>query len=293
MAGPRQILDRRASIAKTRKITRTMELVSAAKLKKAEAEADAFQPYARVLQDIVTHLQWAATGANPEHALMHTRNVQRVALVVCASERGLCGSYNVNIVRAAIERKRYHEAQGRSVDFSCFGRKGAGSLRFLGEEIAAEYAGFIEQPDFDRTRDITNLLMERYVAEDVDLVEVVHARFINLATLRPRHFQLLPCGADLGRPAPPRQLLPSEYFFHPEPRELLSKLVPRTVRVEFYSGLLQAAAGEQAARRLAMKTATESADEIIGELTRQYNGVRQSKITQEIAEIVGAVEAMS
>ncbi len=278
-----------------RTITRTMESSAATKLRQAQADAEAFQPYATILGDIVAHLRWAATDMTSDaHILLRPRSqIDRVLLVVCASERGLCGSYNSDIVRAAIDRARVHEQQGRAVEFCCFGRRGAASLRFAGRTVSAEYEGFIEHPDFERTRAISNLIMERFIAAEIDLVEVVHTRFIDLHRLEPTHFILLPCGEVLKKEVGPhRQLHPATYLFDPSPADLIARLVPRSVRIALYNGLLLAAAGEQEARRMAMRRATEATDRFLDDAIHDYHHARQAGVTQAISEIVGAVEAL-
>jgi F-type H+-transporting ATPase subunit gamma len=300
MANPRLLLKRRTSVIGTRKITRTMELVASAKLKKAQDAAGDAQPYAEGLSRLVQRLVTAGGAYDlPTHPLMQQRTPQRILLLVASSDRGLCGTFNINLVRAAIDRIHQHQTQERTVTVYSLGRKGASTLRFLGHPVDQEWRDLLETPQFPRIQEVIDPILHRFEDEQFDRVEVVYNRFISIANLEPKVMTLLPSGLAEERPRARRRRRSAlelrssgGFLYHPAPEHLLAALVPQTVRTAFFSCLLQTAAGAHAARRVAMKNATDAAGEIIDHLSRAYNRARQGKITQEIAEIVGAVEAM-
>jgi len=296
MANLRDIRKRRRGASNTRKITRTMELVSSAKLKKAQDAANASYPFARTLY----HLMMALTGSISEvdkHPLMKERPVKTVTIYLMASDRGLCGSFNGNLVSKALERARFHRAAGRQVRFIALGKKGATTLVFFGEEVAATHVKIVGTANYAACERIAAEAIDDFMSGKSDLAEVVFARFLSAGRQEVRAQTLLPAGsvdeneslsgsrAAVG-PKP-------DYIFNEEPEVLFAALVPRAVRAEFYAFSLQTTAAEHAARRLAMKNASDAAGDMVRSLTLVYNRGRQGKITQEIAEITGAVEAMA
>jgi F-type H+-transporting ATPase subunit gamma len=301
MANLRDIRKRRRGASNTRKITRTMELVSSAKLKKAQDAANASYPFARTLH----HLMTALTGAMSEidkHPLMKERPVKKVSIYLMASDRGLCGSFNANLVAKALERAKHHRAQGREVQFIALGKKGASTLVFFGEQVAATHTKIVGTANYEACEKIAAEAIRAFLAGETDLVEVVFARFLSAGKQEQRVTTLLPSGGD-GEDGPgamsgarPGVAVPGtkpDYIFNEEPELLFALLVPRAVRAQFYAFSLQTTAAEHAARRLAMKNASDAAGDMVRSLTLVYNRGRQGKITQEIAEITGAVEAMA
>jgi F-type H+-transporting ATPase subunit gamma len=301
MPNLRDIRKRRRGAANTRKITRTMELVSSAKLKKAQDAANASYPFARTLH----HLMGALTGAMSEvdkHPLMKERPIKRVSIYLMASDRGLCGSFNSNLVAKALDRAKYHRAQGREVQFIALGKKGASTLVFFGETVAVTHTKIVGSANYDACEKIAAEAIRAFLAGETDLVEVVFARFLSAGRQEQRVMSLLPAGGDedessglsgahaaVGVKPGPKP----DYIFNEEPEMLFALLVPRAVRAQFYAFSLQTTAAEHAARRLAMKNASDAAADMVRGLTLVYNRGRQGKITQEIAEITGAVEAMA
>jgi F-type H+-transporting ATPase subunit gamma len=292
MANLRDIRKRRKGAANTRKITRTMELVSSAKLKKAQDAANASYPFARTVYQLL-HALSDAISSGDRHPLMKERPVKRVAIYLMASDRGLCGSFNANLVAKAIERAKHHRALGREVRFIALGKKGAGNLVFMGEAVHATHTGIVGNAQcFDAVEKLAEESISGFLAGDVDLVEVVFARFISAGKQEQRAVTILPAGGGDGHAEAAKGPKP-DYIFNEEPEVLFSVLVPRAVKAEFYAYALQTTAAEHAARRVAMKNASDAAADMVKSLNLVYNRGRQGKITQEIAEITGAVEAMA
>jgi F-type H+-transporting ATPase subunit gamma len=295
MANARELVKRRKSVSNTRKITRTMELVASSKARKAQEAAEAARPYAEELRALVSRL--AAVGGSEAagaHPLMARRELRRVVLLVATSDRGLCGSFNANIVRCAVEAARKLRAAGAEVRIVCLGKKGGSALRFLGFEPAAVHSKLMDKPRYDAARKILEPIITEFLAGDIDAIHVAYPRFVSASRHEPRVDVVVPVmpptGAEDSKPADGVYDL---FEYHPDPASLLEAVVPQTVYTGFFSVLLQTAAGEHNARRMAMKNATDAAKDLQKFLTRSYNRARQGKITQEIAEIVGAVEAMS
>lgn len=291
MANLRDLNKRRRSASSTRKITRTMELVASAKLKKAQDAAVAAKPFAEGLAEMVATIS-ANAGSDASHPLMTRRPVKRVLVLLAAADRGLAGAFNVNLANAALARRAEHAAAGRQVDLIALGKKGGSTLAFAGHAPIKVHTGLVGNARWDKVAPIADQVIAGFLAGTYDLVEVVYARFVSAAKQVPDHLALLPAGgtAPAGPAAKGARAL---YEFLPSSEELLAELIPRTVKTSLFSALLQTSAAEHAARRVAMKNATDAARDMIQFFSRAYNRGRQSKITQEIAEIVGAVEAMA
>lgn len=292
MANLRDLQKRRRSATSTRKITRTMELVASAKLKKAQDAAAASKPFAEGLSALVATIS-AVAGADARHPLMAPRPVKKVLVLLAASDRGLCGAFNVNLASVALERRAEHIKAGREVVFVALGKKGGATLAFSGHAPARSHTGLVGTTRYDKVLPVAEQAMADFLAGTYDQVEVVYARFVSAAKQVPSSLVLLPAGGEAKAPDAAKGGAKALYEFLPSSEELLADLIPRTVRTALYSCLLQTSAAEHAARRLAMKNATDAAGDMIQHFTRAYNRGRQTKITQEIAEIVGAVEAMA
>jgi len=291
MANLRHLRKRRRGASNTRKITRTMELVASAKLRKAQDAAAASRPYAEGLRELVAQIS-AATGGGASHPLMRARDVKRVLILVATSDRGLAGAFNANLVAKAIERGRSHQAAGATVEYVALGKKAISTLIFFGITPSSSFTGVVGATQYAHADKVARPQIERFLAGSVDLVEVVYARFISAARQVPEHYVMLPVGGEQAAPSK-TAVKRVDYLFIPEPEELLAAIIPLTVTTALYSALLQTTAAEHAARRVAMKNATDAAADMVKALTGAYNRGRQGKITQEIAEIIGAVEAMA
>jgi F-type H+-transporting ATPase subunit gamma len=297
MANLRDIRRRRKSVTNTKKITRTMELVASAKLKKAQDAALAARPYSEGLREIIRDLS-RASGGVVEHPLMEARAVKTVEIWIATSDRGLCGAFNANLVTYAMKRADEHRAQGRTVTFIALGKKAASTLNFLGSPAKEVNQGIMAAPRYDHAKRLAEAGMDRFLNKDADLVEVVYAKFITASRQSPDVLALLPLGGESESEKSQAQAgvkpeAANDFIFHPNASELLAAIIPQTVKTMLHSFLLQTSAGEHAARRIAMKNATDAASDMGKALATAYNRGRQGKITQEISEIVGAVEAMA
>lgn len=292
MANLRDLRKRRKGAANTKKITRTMELVSSAKLKKAQDAAAASRPYAEGLSQLVAELSAASGGVS--HPLMAKRTVKTVRILLACSDRGLAGAFNANLVAMALKRAAEHRAKGRTVEFVALSKKAASTLRFNGITPISAYSGIIGATKYAQAEPHADEAIDRFLGKKVDLIEVVYARFISAARQVPDTLVLLPAGGDDIKPSATAVSGPRpQYEFIPDAEDLLSALVPQVVKTALFSALLQTSAAEHAARRIAMKNASDAASDMVKILGGAYNRGRQSKITQEIAEITGAVEAMA
>jgi F-type H+-transporting ATPase subunit gamma len=301
MANARELRRRRISAQTTRKMTRTMELVAAARLKQMQLVAERFRPYAEGLHRLVHRLAQSvllkaeAMGATESlPPLLSPRIPWRCVVLVVTSHRGLCGAFNANLVRRGITVIEEHLLMGRDVEVVSIGRKGAGLLRAQGITPDREYRDVMRAPTQADADAIIADYSGRLIDGSLDSVDVVYARIEGLTLARPANLRLMPAGGFSRR-----QLLRQaaedsrEYLHHPAADRLLSRLAPRVVRSDLYSCLLQTAVAANGARRVAMKNATAAADDLIKLLTRQCNRARQSRITAEIAEIVGTAGAMA
>lgn len=289
------ILRRRRAVEATRKITRAMKLVAAAKLRRAQERALAARPYARELARMLQHL--VAAGAGAQNPLLTRRESPspQVAYVVITADRGLAGSYNVNVLRAAQAALR---GEVRPVRLVAVGRKGRDFFVKRGLKPIREWVGIGEEARWVLAQEMVSELIDLYLKGEVDEVRIIYTEFINAVQQRPREIVLLPVtppGAEPAGatgPAAAHGQATVEYIYEPDAEYVLGKLVPRYVETVFFQTLLEAKASEHGARMTAMGNATDNATELIARLTLQYNRARQAAITKEIAEIVGGAEAL-
>ncbi|MBX3461186.1 MAG: ATP synthase F1 subunit gamma [Planctomycetes bacterium] len=283
---PKEIRKRIKSVTSTKKITKTMELVATSKMKRAQDRVQAAGPYAAKLQEIISAI---AGGGSVDHPLLQSRTeVKNVALVVLTANRGLCGGFNANLIKMAkIEHKNQSE-RGRGVRLHCVGKKGMATLRFQGYEITRAIVDMGDKPGFADARRVTDPLVEAFLKGEIDEVLVVYPHWQSVGSQPPTVKKLLPIeppkGGKSGRVL--------DFIFSPDAKEILNDLLPRYVTQSMYTMLVMSHAGEQVARRTAMKSATDNAQEMITYLTRTLNRARQAQITQEIAEIVGGAAAL-
>jgi F-type H+-transporting ATPase subunit gamma len=289
MAKGRQLKRRIRSINNTRKITRTMELVATSKLKRAMDRVAATRPYAAALAEVISDL-WTAELANEYALLKHPVPIDKggptvVALLLITSNRGLAGAFNANLIKEARRRITELDSEGYTVALHCVGKKGAGYFKYLGRALAGDRSDIGDVPEIAHAASLVDHLIENYAAGQVAAVEVVQARFESALSTPPALVRLLPV-------APPQRSGPRpDYILRPDARTILETLLPLYIRNVIYRALAETAAAEHAARRTAMKNATDNAGEILRLLDRRYNRMRQAQITQEIAEIVGGAAA--
>src|SRR5215470_4208757 len=303
MAGQVRALRRRIRTTRsTRKITKAMELVATSRIAKAQERVNASLPYARAITGVLTAL---ASNANIDNPLLKPRErVHRAGVLLITSDRGLCGGYNVNAIRTCEQLIQRLREDGKQVALYVIGRKGIAYYRFRNRAITESWSGFSEQPSFTDARAVGETLIAAFKAgaDDesdhpgadgvlgVDELHIVNTQFRSLMSQTPQARFLAPMEVEEREEEP--GLLP-EYEFEPEAEELLAALLPKYINTRIYAALLDAAASESAARRRAMKSATDNADDMIRRLTREMNSARQAAITQEISEIVGGANALA
>jgi len=291
MPNLRDIKQRIVSVHSTRQITRTMEMVATAKIKKAQEKIEAARPYAfammEVLGNVARYVQGVSHPLLEEHA---ERN--RVVIVSITSDRGMCGAFNSNILRLTEDMLRAETAAGVGTDIIAVGKKAVGYLRYRGVEPIAAYRDISDKPKFADARSIASSIIGRYEAGEIDAAYIIFNRFKNVAEQKAETYQLLPIERRIMDAEEEADGLRAEYLFEPTAAEVLEHLLPTYVETLVYRALMESAASEQGARRTAMKSATDNASEMITTLTRSYNRARQAAITTEIAEIVGGAAAL-
>ena len=304
MATQKEVKNRIASVKNIHKITRAMEMVAAARLRRAEQRIDAMRPYAQAIRKMTQQVSDASSTV-PRIALLEEReNLRNVGIVLITGDRGLAGAFNTNIIREGLRLKREFEGDGADVSFAVVGRRGNSSLTFRGEEIANAYVGFTDRPAFTDAREISRDVTAAYVDEDLDRVELVYNRYVSPLTQYVRRQTLLPLqdaevfGEGIPEPEEPADPELAEahekayWDYEPEPELLLPMLFEEYVDLSVYRALLESAASELGARMTAMRSAAENAQEMIEDLTLEANRVRQAEITQEILEVVAGAEAL-
>jgi F-type H+-transporting ATPase subunit gamma len=296
LASLQDIRRRIQSVKNTRKITKALELVAGARLRRAQMRIEEMRPYADRMQELMVGTARAASSFR-NLALLQRRDVQRVAVLVVTGDRGLAGPFNGQVLRRAFELERKERAEGHEVLWNVVGRKGASTLRFRCYEIEAQWAGFVDKPAYADAQAIAHSVAELYTEQKVDRVVLVYNRFVSALVQRVTTTDLLPipehvleAGDDL---TPREEALRGDFIYEPEPEEILERLLPVYLETEIYRALLESAASFLAAQRTAMRNASKNAGELIDTYTLQMNRARQAQITQEILEIVAGADALA
>ena len=285
MAKGRELKGRIKSIEGTRKITRTMEMVSTSRLKRAQDRVVAARPYARALADVIADL-YSPALAEEFPLLRQPSSIARAAVLLIPSNRGLAGAFNANLIREARQLLARLRKDGTAADLHIGGRKGLGFFRYIGAPVASSRVDIGDRPRAEHAAELVDGLMGDFIAGRLDAVFVVYAKYNSPLSTPPTTDRILPV-------TPPERKGPArDYLLYPSAQAILTGLLPLYVRNTVYRALVETAAGEQGARRTAMKNATDNAGEILNVLRRTYNRARQAQITQEIAEIVGGAEAL-
>ncbi len=305
MATQKDVKNRINSVKNIRKITRAMEMVAAARLRRAEQRIAEMRPYAQSLRRVTQRVAEAAGQDGTRVKLLQQRDeVKRVGIILITGDRGLAGSFNTQIIRAGTLLQREIEDGGGAVSYFVVGRRGNSALSFRGESVVDSYTGFTDQPAFANARNVGNRLVASYVDEEIDRVELIYNRYVSPLTQYVRRHTLLPLqDAEVfgeGIPEPEQPADPelaeahqrSEWIYEPDPEEALTLLFEEYVNLSIYRALLESAASEHGARMTAMRSAAENAGDMIDSLTLEMNRVRQAEITQEILEVVGGAEAL-
>ena len=287
MAKGRELKGRIKSVENTRKITRTMEMVATSKMKRAQDRVVAARPYAKALSDVISSL-YSPDLAERFPLLRQPAEQRRVALVVLTSNRGLAGAFNANLIKEARARLLDLERAGAQVDVHVIGKKGIGYFKYVGRELATQRIDVTDRPTAANAAEIVDALMADYVAGTLDGVYVTYSKFNSVLSTPPTTDQVLPVTPPQAKEGGVQR----DYLLFPNAEAILTELLPSYVRNAVYRALVETVAGEQAARRTAMKNATDNAGDILNVLRRTYNRARQAQITQEIAEIVGGAAAL-
>ncbi len=287
MAAGKEIRTKIASVKNTQKITKAMEMVAASKMRKAQERMRMARPYADKIRNVIAHLG----AANPEYKhpyLIARAEVKRVGLVIIATDRGLCGGLNSNLYREVLGRMQAWDDAGVGIDLSIIGNKAVAYFRRLGANIIAQTTHIGDAPGLDTLIGAIKVMLDAYLAEDLDEVYLVSNQFVNSMTQRSTVEQLIPV-QSLGAEELKRHW---DYIYEPDAREVLDQLLRRYVESLIYQAVVENIACEQAARMVAMKSASDNAGTLIEELQLIYNKARQAAITQEISEIVGGAAAV-
>jgi F-type H+-transporting ATPase subunit gamma len=277
------------TVQSTQKITRAFELISASRLVRAQQRVDASRPYTNLITQALTSV--ANTEVTVSHALLESRaEIKAAGVLVVTSDRGLAGPYNANVLRTAAELMAKLQADGVEPRLYVTGRKGVAYYRFRRRELADSWAGVADRPDYDDAKQVADTMLQAFLDHEVDDLHIVFTDFVSAGTQRAVAQRIIPLVVEETTERPPEPI--PMYIYEPDAQGVLDALLPRYVEARVFTAMLEAAASEHAARRRAMKAATDNANELIEDLTREYNQARQAQITQEIMEIVGGAEAL-
>ena len=307
MANLKDIRGRIASVKNIRKITRAMEMISAARLRKAEQRIEALRPYADALRRMTARASQAADNIPNLPILQEKENVETVGILIVTGDRGLAGPFNSQILRAGNQRMRELRSDGKEVLWYAVGRRGVSSLEFRELEVGGSWTGFTDRPAFADARRVADGLVSAYVDDKVDRVEVFYNGYISPVNQEVRHETLLPLqqadviaddddedsdngqnGENEDEHIHDRAL----WIYEPDAEEILARLVPDYVEISIYRAMLESTASEHGARMSAMRSASDNAAELIDDLTLAANRQRQAEITQEIMEVVAGAEGL-
>ncbi|GAA3879938.1 F0F1 ATP synthase subunit gamma [Saccharothrix violaceirubra] len=291
----RELRTRIRSVNSTKKITKAYELIATSRLAKAQGRVEASRPYTEEITRVLTEL--ATASSNLDHPLLTERkNPKRAGVIVVTSDKGMCGGYNANVLKEAEQLIALLRSEGKEPVLYVVGRKGVGYYRFRQRTIAGEWTGFSQLPHYVNAVETGDTVVNAFVegtdngGQGVDELHVVYTEFHSMLTQTPVARRIAPM--DVEYDATPQKVR-SVYSFEPSAETLLGALLPKYVKTRLFSALLDAAASESAARRTAMKAATDNASELVRNLSRQANAARQAQITQEISEIVGGASALT
>jgi len=287
MPGTKEIRAKILSVKSTQKITKAMQMVATSKMRRAQDRMRLARPYAEKIRSVIGNL----THANPDYRhpfLQHRDDVKNVGVIVISSDRGLCGSLNINIFKTALLAMRDWQSKGAKVSMCLIGGKASAFFRRLPNPVLANTHGLGDQPRIKDLIGTVKVMLDAYRAGEIDRLLLVHSRFVNTMTQKPEALQLLPVvpieGAELQDHW--------DYIYEPGAAEILEGLLMRYIEAQVYRGAVENVASEMAARMVAMKAATDNAGKLIGELQLIYNKARQAAITKELAEIVGGAAAV-
>jgi F-type H+-transporting ATPase subunit gamma len=298
----KEVKQRIASVKNVQKITRAMEMVAAARLRRAEQRIEALRPYASAIRRMTRQASEAAQNVPNLPILKDREDASTVGIVIMTGDRGLAGAFNSQVMRAAIRAAVEHEREGRTVVWYASGRRGVSSLTFRGREARGQYTGHTDRPSYGNAREIADDVVAAYIDGDLDRVEVFYNGYVSPLTQEVKREVLLPLQqATVSEAEQMHEDTSGEHGdtghtalteYEPDPGDILGRLVPDYVEISVYRALLESTASEHGARMTAMRNASENASEIIDDLTLQLNRERQADITQEIMEVVAGAESL-
>ncbi|HET8557419.1 MAG TPA: F0F1 ATP synthase subunit gamma [Gaiellaceae bacterium] len=297
MASLQDLRRRISSVRNTRKITKALELVAGARLRRAQSRIEEMRPYADRMQELMIGTARAASSFRNLALLQERDEVRRVAFVVVTGDRGLAGPFNGQVLRRAFELERQARSEGQEAVWLTVGRKGASTLRFRRYELTDQWAGFADKPSYGDAQAIGHKLAELYEAEEVDRVVLLYNRYESALVQRVTTTDLLPIREDVLADAEAEEEksagVSGDFIYEPEPEQILERLLPVYLETEIYRALLESAAAFLASQMTAMRNASKNAGELIDTLTLQLNRARQAEITQEILEVVAGADALT
>jgi F-type H+-transporting ATPase subunit gamma len=280
------------SVRNTRKITKAMELVAGARLRRAQARIEAMRPYADRMLELMVGTARASTSVRGL-PLLQRREIRKAAILALTGDRGLAGAFNAQILRHVFAVERRLRGEGVDVRWLVSGRKGASTLRFRRYELGQSWIGFSDRPAYSDAQAIAHHITELYAEEEVDQVIVVYNHFESPLVQRVMEQEILPIPESVLESGDEAPALVGDFIYEPEPELILERLLPVYVETELYRALLESAASEQGARMTAMRNASKNAAELIESLTLAMNRARQAEITQEILEVVAGADALT
>ncbi len=291
MPSLRDIRRRIQSVKNTAQITRAMQMVAASRMRRAQEAVEHSRPFSEKIREVLADLSYATpAGEGALHPLLERREVRNADLVLMSSDRGLAGGFNANVIRLG-SRFILDEA-GAPVSVLSVGRKGRDYMVRYGRNVTADFSELGDQPQLDDVTPIARTVIDRFTSGEVDAVYLVYTEYVNTITQTPRRVQLLPIEPPSAEDQEEARSRGVDYIYEPDPRQLLQALLPRYVEVQIYQALLESKASEHSARMVAMRNATDNANEIVGDLSLTYNKARQATITREIIEIAGGAAAL-
>lgn len=305
MANRKEVTNQISSVKNIRQITRAMEAVAAARLRRAETRIEHLRPYAQANRRLTQRAAEQAGNVSHLPILTEREVVKTLAIVLITGDRGLAGAFNANIIREGLQQRDQAISEGKEVVFYVVGRRGDGALTFRKQTVVNAWTGFTDRPGFEHARDIGEDLAAAYIDEEVDRVEVIYNRYVSPLTQHVYTQTLLPVqeagitgegSEDEAGVEPEGELAEAHarasWEYEPEPEELMARLIPDYLNISLFRMLLESAASELGARMTAMRSAADNAEQMIDDLTLEMNRVRQAEITQEILEVVGGAEAL-
>jgi F-type H+-transporting ATPase subunit gamma len=303
MATQKDVKNRISSVKNIQKITRAMEMVAAARLRRAEERIEHLRPYAGAIRRMTRRVVEAVENIPSMPILEEHDQENRVGLLLVTGDRGLAGPFNSQIIRAGNRRASELEADGKEAVWYASGRRGVSSLQFRNHDVAGAYTGFTDRPAYANAREIADDLVQNYVDNEIDRVEIIYNHYVSPLTQTVSHETLLPLqqidaltedeGEEEDETPEDDKGNKASWLYEPEPEEILERLIPDYVEIRIYRALLESTASEHGARMTAMRNAQENASEMIDDLTLEMNRQRQAEITQEIMEVVAGAEGLT